>query len=92
MKHWINEEVESRLNAFWEMVEKEDPAHAASPYLSNIEYHYLAANNAELKEEGGADKFAQSNAFDDANDMMMAVIGQAEEDYKCKALEFARMA
>lgn len=53
MKRWINKEVESRLNAFWEMVEKEDPAHAASPYLNNIEYHYIAANNAEFEEEGG---------------------------------------
>lgn len=52
MKRWINKEVESRLNAFWEMVEKEDPAHAASPYLNNIEYHYIAANNAEFEEEG----------------------------------------
>ena len=92
MKRWINKEVESRLNAFWEMEEKEDPAHAASPYLNNIEYHYIAANNAEFEEEGGADKFAQSNAFNNANEMMMAVIEQAEEDYECKALEFARMA
>lgn len=90
MKRWINEETESRFNAIWDLIEKEDGV--SSPYLNNLEFHYVEAMNAEHYHEGGADEFAKKYGFDDANHMINNVVMQAEEDYECKSLEFARMA
>lgn len=86
----LNADLEKDLTTFWDMVCNEDPAGVASPYLNNIEYHNIAAINAEHKEIGGADKFAQSNGFTNANEMMQSVLWQAQEDYEGKTLEFAR--
>lgn len=90
MKRWINEETEARFNAIWDLIEKEDGV--SSPYLNNLEFHYVEAMNAEHDHEGGADDFAKGYGFNNANEMIEAVVLQAEEDYECKALEFARRA
>ena len=90
MKRWINEETETRFNAIWDLIEKEDGV--SSPYLNNLEFHYVEAMNAEHDHEGGADDFAKGYGFNNANEMIEAVVLQAEEDYECKALEFARRA
>ncbi|EER7194371.1 hypothetical protein F2X48_004091 [Escherichia coli] len=90
MKSWINEETEARFNAIWDLIEKEDGV--SSPYLNNLEFHYVEAMNAEHDHEGGANEFAKGYGFENADQMIIRVVEQAEEDYECKALEFARMA
>ena len=90
MKSWINEETEARFNAIWDIIEKED--WVSSPYLNNLEFPYVQAINAEHDHEGGADEFAIKYGVDDAIHMFNNVVMQAEEDYECKSLEFARMA
>lgn len=86
----LDSTLDKEITEFWDLVCKEDVAGVASPYLNNIEYHNVAAINAEHAEKGGADKFAKSNGFTDANDMMRSVLWQAQEDYEEKTLEFAR--
>ncbi|UZZ64065.1 hypothetical protein A71_259 [Escherichia phage A7_1] len=86
----LNAKLDKEITEFWDMVVATDVDGVASPYLNNIEYHNVAAMNAEYAEEGGADKFAKSNGFTDANDMMQSVLWQAQEDFQEKTLEFAR--
>ena len=88
MSSWINQEVESRFNAIWDLIEKEDGT--SSPYLNNLEFHFVEAMNAEHDHEGGAEEFARGYGFTNANEMIEAVVLQAEEDYQLKTLEFCR--
>lgn len=85
---FISEELDQRIEAFWSMIEKAEGV--SSPYLNNIELHSVEALNAETAEVGGADKYAKSCGFDSAEHMMMCVLSQAEEDYECKTLEWAK--
>lgn len=89
MKRWISKKVENRFNTIWDLIEKEDGA--SSPYLNNLEYHFVEAMNAEHDHKGGADDFAKKCGFNNANEMIEAVTLQAEEDYQLKALEFCRV-
>ena len=50
----------------------------------------MEAMNAEHDHEGGADEFAKGYGFNNANEMIEAVVLQAEEDYQLKTLEFCR--
>ncbi|WP_096978485.1 hypothetical protein [Escherichia coli] len=88
MKRWIKKATEARFNALWDLIEKEDGV--ASPYLNNLEFHYIGAMNAEHDHEGGANEFAKGYGFENADHMINSVVMQAEEDYEEKALEWAR--
>lgn len=88
MKGWIKKATEKRFNAIWDLIEKEDGT--SSPYLNNLEFHFVEAMNAEYNHKGGADEFARGYGFDNANQMIEAVVLQAEEDYQLKTLEFCR--
>lgn len=85
MKSWIKKAVEKRFNAIWDLIEKEEGA--SSRYLNNLELHYVGAMNAEHDHKGGADEFARGYGFNNANEMIEAVVLQAEEDYTERALD-----
>lgn len=89
MKGWIKKATEKRFNAIWDLIEKEDGT--SSPYLNNLEYHYVEAMNAEHDHKGGADEFAVKCGFDNADHMINCVVMQAGEDYQLKTLEFCRI-
>lgn len=84
MKGWIKKATEKRFNAIWDLIEKEEGA--SSRYLNNLEFHYVEAMNAEHDHKGGADDFAKRYGFNNANEMIEAVVLQAEEDYAERAL------
>lgn len=88
MKQFISADLDNKINAFWSMIE--DKEGVSSPYLNNIELHSVEALNSEIAEVGGADKYAKSSGFDNAEHMMTCVLSQAEEDYECKTLEWAK--
>lgn len=63
--------------------------------LANAVYCERSIYSAELNAmrerlKGGADEFARRYGFDNANQMIEAVVLQAEEDYQLKTLEFCR--
>lgn len=89
MKGWIKKVTEKRFNAIWDLIEKEDGT--SSPYLNNLEYHFVEAMNAEHDHKSGADEFAVKCGFDNADHMINCVVMQAEEDYQLKTLEFCRI-